>query len=64
MNSREVIKRALAAGWVLDRINGDHHTFKHPDNDLLLTIVHPKREIGAGLLRRYEKITGLNLRKK
>jgi predicted RNA binding protein YcfA (HicA-like mRNA interferase family) len=25
-------------GWMLDRVNGDHHTFKHPDKEMIITV--------------------------
>ena len=29
-SSREVIQMLEADGWVLDRVRGSHHQFKHP----------------------------------
>jgi predicted RNA binding protein YcfA (HicA-like mRNA interferase family) len=45
-------------GWVLDRVNGDHHTFKHPSNVKIITITHPKRDLPTGLVRRIYKLAG------
>ena len=64
MHSREIIKRIEAAVWIRIRGKGDHHTYKHLDNPLLLTLVHPKQDLSPGLIERLEKITGLNLRTK
>nr|WP_236643475.1 type II toxin-antitoxin system HicA family toxin [Pseudomonas chlororaphis] len=30
MQSRQLIKELEAAGWVLERVTGSHHLFKHP----------------------------------
>ena len=40
-NSRKLIRRLEQDGWVLDRVNGDHHTFKHPNKEKIITITHP-----------------------
>ena len=37
MKSKDLIKELEAAGWVLDRIKGSHHQFKHPDHKLPIT---------------------------
>ena len=38
MKVREVIRKVEAAGWVLQRINGSHRHFKHPQQAGLVTI--------------------------
>jgi len=45
-------------GWVLDRVNGDHHTFKHPRRDKIITVTHPRRDLPTGLVRRIYKLAG------
>ena len=34
MNSKQVIKWLEADGWLLARVKGSHHQFKHPDGDI------------------------------
>lgn len=53
MNSREVIKRLRADGWVHVRTKGSHHQFKHPDPEKpgLITVPHPKRDLPTGTLK-------------
>jgi predicted RNA binding protein YcfA (HicA-like mRNA interferase family) len=41
MNSGDVIKQLEADGWVLARLKGSHHQFKHPTKPGLVTIKHP-----------------------
>jgi predicted RNA binding protein YcfA (HicA-like mRNA interferase family) len=48
MKSRDVIKRLEADGWVLSRIKGSHHQFRHPTRPGLVTVPHPKSEIPKG----------------
>ncbi|WP_299002342.1 type II toxin-antitoxin system HicA family toxin [uncultured Shewanella sp.] len=59
MNSRELIKELQAAGWVLVRVKGSHHQFKHPDKKLPLTVPHPKKDLKIGLVKAIRKQAGL-----
>jgi predicted RNA binding protein YcfA (HicA-like mRNA interferase family) len=51
MNSREVIAKLKADGWVLVHVRGSHHYFKHPTKPGRVTVPHPKRDIPIGTLR-------------
>jgi predicted RNA binding protein YcfA (HicA-like mRNA interferase family) len=42
MNSKMLIKRLEQDGWVLVRIKGSHHPFKHESKKGLVTIKHPE----------------------
>ena len=44
-SSREVIKLIEADGWVVVRINGSHHHFKHPVKKGIVTVKHPDADI-------------------
>jgi predicted RNA binding protein YcfA (HicA-like mRNA interferase family) len=57
-NSRKLIRMLEQDGWVLDRVNGDHHTFKHPDREAIITVTHPRRDLPTGLVRRIYKLAG------
>jgi predicted RNA binding protein YcfA (HicA-like mRNA interferase family) len=57
-NSRKLIRMLVQDGWVLDRVSGDHHTFKHPEKDTIITVPHPKRDLPTGLVRRIYKLAG------
>jgi predicted RNA binding protein YcfA (HicA-like mRNA interferase family) len=57
-NSRKLLRRLKQEGWVLDRVNGDHHTFKHPNKAELITITHPKKDLPIGLVRWVYRIAG------
>ena len=45
-------------GWVLDRVSGDHHTFKHPKTQAIITVTHPRKDLPTGLVRRIYKLAG------
>ncbi|MDZ4829538.1 MAG: type II toxin-antitoxin system HicA family toxin [Phycisphaerae bacterium] len=55
MNSRDVIKRLQAQGWVLVRTKGSHHQYRHPSKPGLVTVPHPKRDLPIGTLRSIAK---------
>jgi predicted RNA binding protein YcfA (HicA-like mRNA interferase family) len=57
-NSRKLIQLLEKDGWVLERVNGDHYTFKHPDRALLITLTHPRHDLPIGLVRRIYKLAG------
>ena len=59
MKSKDLIKEMEAAGWVLDRVKGSHHIFRHPDYPLPIPVPHPKKDLGKGLVRNIRKQTGL-----
>jgi predicted RNA binding protein YcfA (HicA-like mRNA interferase family) len=56
-NSRKLLKKLERDGWVVVRIKGDHHTMKkgwpHP-----IVLVHPKKDLPIGLVRRVYKDAG------
>jgi predicted RNA binding protein YcfA (HicA-like mRNA interferase family) len=57
-NSRKLIWMLEHDGWVLDRTSGDHHTFKHPQREEIITVIHPRRDLPTGLVRRIYKLAG------
>ena len=58
MDSKALIKRLEAEGWVLVRVRGSHHQFTHPDKPGRVTIKHPDKDIPIGTLRSIEKQAG------
>ncbi|WP_137172482.1 type II toxin-antitoxin system HicA family toxin [Massilia sp. HP4] len=59
MDSRTLIRMLTAAGWHEVRIAGSHHTFKHPDRMLILTVPHPKKDLPIGTVNGILKKAGL-----
>lgn len=49
-SSREVIEFLKADGWYEVRTTGSHHHFKHGQKTGIVTVPHPKKQIGRGLL--------------
>jgi predicted RNA binding protein YcfA (HicA-like mRNA interferase family) len=55
MTSGDLIRELTAAGWVLDRVRGSHHVFKHPNRPGLVVVPHPKKDLGTGLVAAIRK---------
>ena len=60
MTSAELIKRMLKAGWVLRGVKGSHHVYVHPERPGHVTVPHPRKDLGVGLLHKLLKQTDLN----
>jgi len=60
MNSRMLMKLIEDDGWVLVRVTGSHHHFKHPTKNGLVTIPHPKKDLPIGTVKNILKQAGLS----
>ncbi|MCH8182291.1 MAG: type II toxin-antitoxin system HicA family toxin [Proteobacteria bacterium] len=58
-SSREIIRVLEGHGWVLVRVSGSHHHFRHPETPGLVTVPHPRRTLPKGTIRSIEKQAGL-----
>ena len=59
MNSATLIGELKAAGWVLDRVRGSHHVFKHAYLSGYVVVPHPKKDLGIGLVSAIRKQASL-----
>jgi len=59
VQSRELIKELEAAGWVLKRVTGSHHMFKHPTNPNTVAVPHPKKDLPRGTVKGIKERAGL-----
>lgn len=59
MNSADLIKELEKAGWTLRGVKGSHHIYTHPARGGPLSVPHPKKDLGAGLVRKLRKQAGL-----
>jgi predicted RNA binding protein YcfA (HicA-like mRNA interferase family) len=55
MNSAELIKRLLDNGWVLRGVKGSHHVFTHPAKPGHISVPHPRKDLGNGLINKLLK---------
>lgn len=60
MKSADLIKDLRKAGWMEVRARGSHHQFSHPDRPgAVVTVPHPKKDLGKGLVKAIRKQAGL-----
>lgn len=59
MNSADLIRQLKKAGWHLDRVRGSHHVFTHSKRGGHVTVPHPKKGLGKGLVAAIRKQAGL-----
>jgi len=59
MDSYSLRKMLEKEGWVLDRVKGSHHQFKHPEKPGVITIPHPRKDIPKGTVHSILKQAGL-----
>jgi predicted RNA binding protein YcfA (HicA-like mRNA interferase family) len=59
VNSAKIIEMVEEDGWVLVRIKGSHHHFKHPTKPGLVTVPHPKKDLPVGTTNSILKAAGL-----
>jgi predicted RNA binding protein YcfA (HicA-like mRNA interferase family) len=55
VKSRDLIRELEVEGWVLDRVRGSHHVFRHPMRAGHLSVPHPKSDLGVGLVAQIRK---------
>jgi predicted RNA binding protein YcfA (HicA-like mRNA interferase family) len=59
VKSAALIPESEAAGWILDRVRGSHHVFRHAKRPGLVVVPHHRKELGPGLIRAIRKQAGL-----
>ena len=57
-DSRRIIKRLEAEGWVLVKTSGSHHKFRHPDHKHHIVVAHPVKDMPTGTARSIAKAAG------
>ncbi len=60
VKSSELIRLVERDGWVLRRVRGSHHQFKHPEKPGLVTIPHPKKDMPQGTVRNILRQAGIS----
>ena len=58
MKSTDLIRDLKKVGWTEDRVVGSHHIFKHPSIAGHITVPHPKKDLGKGLVHKIRKQAG------
>jgi predicted RNA binding protein YcfA (HicA-like mRNA interferase family) len=59
VKSADLIRVLKKNGWVLRGSKGSHHVFTHPQRPGHISVPHPKKDLGAGLLAKLMQQAGL-----
>jgi predicted RNA binding protein YcfA (HicA-like mRNA interferase family) len=59
MNSADLIKLLERDGWTCRGGKGSHRVYVHPTKPGHLSVPHPKKDLGIGLVSRLLKAAGL-----
>jgi predicted RNA binding protein YcfA (HicA-like mRNA interferase family) len=59
VQSRQLIKELEEAGWILDRITGSNHLFKHRYSPYTIPVPHPKKDLPIGTVKSIRRRAGL-----
>ncbi|MGV8854602.1 MAG: type II toxin-antitoxin system HicA family toxin [Devosia sp.] len=59
-DSRAIIRRLVADGFVLVSVRGSHHKYRHPGSDKTVVLPHPRNDIPIGTVRSIYRQAGWN----
>jgi predicted RNA binding protein YcfA (HicA-like mRNA interferase family) len=54
-NSRKIVQRLKADGWMLVKVEGSHHKFAHADFAFPIVVPHPRKDLPLGTARAIAK---------
>ena len=57
-DSKKIIRRLEAEGWVRVKTSGSHHKFKHPARRHHIVVAHPAKDIPTGTARAIARAAG------
>jgi predicted RNA binding protein YcfA (HicA-like mRNA interferase family) len=59
LKSADLIRELEQTGWALRRTVGSHYIFVHTTRPGHITVPHPKKDLGKGLVHKIRKQAGL-----
>jgi len=59
LKGADLIRELKQAGWTLRRTVGSHHILVHATRPGHITVPHPKKDLGKGLVHKIRKQAGL-----
>ena len=62
MKSIDIMRIIEADGWMLVRVKGSHHQYRHPTKPGITTVPHPAKDIRLGTLKSIERQAGIKLK--
>ena len=57
-NSRRIIRRLEAEGWIFEKAEGSHHKFRHPARKFAIIVPHSKKDLPTGTARAIARSAG------
>ncbi len=61
VSGKRLIRLLKKHGWELQRVNGSHHIFTHPESIARLSVpVHGNHSLKIGLQKHLIKVAGIN----
>ena len=57
--SKDIIKQLESDGWILIKIKGSHHHFKHRIKPGKVTVKHPQKDVPEGTRQNILRQAGL-----
>jgi predicted RNA binding protein YcfA (HicA-like mRNA interferase family) len=61
MDSKRILRALEQDGWVLARVTGSHHHFRHPTKPGTVTVPHPKKDLPIGTVKSIARQSGIKL---
>ena len=58
VKSADLLRELERDGWTIDRVRGSHHVLVHPSKPGHVTVPHPRKDLGKGLVSRIRKQAG------
>jgi len=59
MSSQDLVRQLERAGWQLSRVRGSHHIVRHPNRGGHVSVPHPRKNLGVGLVNKIRQQAGL-----
>jgi predicted RNA binding protein YcfA (HicA-like mRNA interferase family) len=63
MKSAKLVKLLEQAGWKLITARGSHHIFRHAQRPGHISVPHPRKDLGIGLVKKLMKQAGIEEQK-
>ncbi len=60
VDSKTLVKMLTKDGWTERGCKGSHHIYVHPTKSGHISVPHPKKDLGTGLVKKLLKLAGLN----
>jgi len=59
VKSSDLLRELERHGWIVCNVRGSHHVLRHPDRPGHVSIPHPRKDLGVGLVDKIRRQAGL-----